>query len=134
VTAVTIAQLGKFCFHKAIPGIKLSHHIHTTELFVPDSSPFEVEIAIARLTKYSYKAPGSNQILAELIQAGSDYCLRSINSLIVFRIRKTCLISGRSLLVYHFTRRALKLAVVIIVDITVLNYHTQFYPMFFSQC
>jgi hypothetical protein len=35
---------------------------------VPDPSPFEVEIAIAKLKKY--KLPGSDQILEELIQAG----------------------------------------------------------------
>jgi hypothetical protein len=70
VTAATIAQVSKFCFHRAIPGIKLSHHLHATELFVPDPSPFEVEIAIVRLTRF--KLPGSDQILAELILAGSD--------------------------------------------------------------
>jgi predicted metallo-beta-lactamase superfamily hydrolase len=42
--------------------------IHTTELLVPDPSPSEVEIAIAKLKKY--KSPGSNEIPAELIQAG----------------------------------------------------------------
>jgi hypothetical protein len=34
--------------------------IHTTESLVPDPSPFEVEIAIAKLKRY--KSPGSNQI------------------------------------------------------------------------
>jgi hypothetical protein len=40
--------------------------IHTAEPLVPDPSPFEVEIAIAKLKRY--KSPGSNQILAELVQ------------------------------------------------------------------
>jgi hypothetical protein len=41
-------------------------------------SPFEVEIAIVKLKKY--KSPGSDQILAELIQAGDKhYVLRSIS-------------------------------------------------------
>jgi hypothetical protein len=44
--------------------------IHTTELLVPDRSTFEVEIAIAQLKRY--KSPGSDQILAELIQAGGE--------------------------------------------------------------
>jgi hypothetical protein len=38
---------------------------HTAEPLVPDPSPFEVEIAIAKLK--SYKWPGSDHILAELI-------------------------------------------------------------------
>jgi hypothetical protein len=28
VTAAASAQVSKFCFHRAIPGIKLSHHVH----------------------------------------------------------------------------------------------------------
>jgi hypothetical protein len=53
--------------------------IHTAELLVPDLSPTEVEIAIVKLKKY--KLTGSNQILAEVIQAGGEAtCLRSINS------------------------------------------------------
>jgi hypothetical protein len=41
--------------------------IHTAETLVPDPSPFEFQIAIAILERY--KSPGSDQILAELIQA-----------------------------------------------------------------
>jgi hypothetical protein len=41
--------------------------IHTSELLVPDPSPFEVEVAIAKLKKYI--SPCSDQILAELFQA-----------------------------------------------------------------
>jgi hypothetical protein len=37
---------------------------------VPDPSPFEVEIATAKLKKY--KSPDSDQIPAELIQAGGE--------------------------------------------------------------
>jgi hypothetical protein len=37
--------------------------IHTVEPLVPDSSPFEAEIAIAKLKRY--KSPGSDQIPAE---------------------------------------------------------------------
>jgi hypothetical protein len=43
---------------------------NTDELFVPDPSPFEVEIAIARLKRY--KLPCSDQILTKLIQAGGE--------------------------------------------------------------
>jgi hypothetical protein len=44
--------------------------IHTAEPLVPDPSPSEVEIAIAKLK--SYKSPGSDLIPAELIQAGGE--------------------------------------------------------------
>jgi hypothetical protein len=43
--------------------------------------------------------------------------LGSTNSLILFGIRKNCLISGRSLLLYQFTKRVTKLAVIIIVEL-----------------
>jgi hypothetical protein len=42
--------------------------IHTDELSVPDLSPFKVEIATAKLKRY--KSAGTDQIMAELIQAG----------------------------------------------------------------
>jgi hypothetical protein len=41
---------------------------HTAEPFVPESSAAEVEVTIRNLK--SYKVPGSDQIPAELIQAG----------------------------------------------------------------
>jgi hypothetical protein len=53
-----------------------------SEPLVPYPSPFEVEIAIGKLIKYI--SPGSDQIPAELIQAGGETLLRSINSLIIF--------------------------------------------------
>jgi hypothetical protein len=39
---------------------------------------------------------------------------RSTNSLILFEIRKNCLINGRSQLLYQFTKRAIKRTVIII--------------------
>jgi hypothetical protein len=60
------------------------------------------------------------------------YGLRSINSLILFGIRKNCLISGKSLLSYPFTRRAIKLTVVIIMKYHWYQLHTKFYPITFS--
>jgi hypothetical protein len=44
--------------------------IHTAEPLVPDPSPFEAEIAIAKLKRY--KSPGSDEIPAELIKAGGE--------------------------------------------------------------
>jgi hypothetical protein len=54
--------------------------IFRAELLVPDPSPFEVETAIAKLLKY--KSPGSDQIPAELIQAGGRTLLSAIHKLI----------------------------------------------------
>jgi hypothetical protein len=108
--------------------------IHTAEPLVPEPSPFEVEIAIAKLKKY--KLPGSNQIPAELIQGGGEiryYGLRSINSLILFGVRKNCRINGRSLLLYQFARRVIKLSVAIIEGYRCYQLHTKFYPISFSQ-
>jgi hypothetical protein len=42
----------------------------TAELQEPDLSPFDFEIAIAKLKRYEF--PGVDQILAELIQAGGE--------------------------------------------------------------
>jgi hypothetical protein len=75
-------------------------------------SHLEVETATAKLKKY--KSPVSDQFLAELIKAGRKI-LTSVHSLILFEIRKNCLISGRSLLLYQFTKRVIKLIVIIIV-------------------
>jgi hypothetical protein len=44
--------------------------IHTAEPIVPEPSPFEVKVAISELK--TYKSPGSDQIPAELIQAGGE--------------------------------------------------------------
>jgi hypothetical protein len=44
--------------------------LYTAELLLPDPSPFEVEIAIAKLK--NYKSPGSDQIPAELIQVRGE--------------------------------------------------------------
>jgi hypothetical protein len=68
------------------------------ELLVPDHSRLEVEIAFAKLTKYN--SPGNDEIVAELFQEV---------------IRKNCLISGRGLLLFQFTKRVTKLTVIIIV-------------------
>jgi hypothetical protein len=56
--------------------------IHTAEPLVPDPGSFEVEIAIAKLKRY--KLPGSDQITAELIQAGGEILRSKISSLDIF--------------------------------------------------
>jgi hypothetical protein len=54
--------------------------IHTDEPLVPGPSRLEVKIAIAKLKKY--KSSGSDQIPAELIQAGGEILLSQIHKLI----------------------------------------------------
>jgi hypothetical protein len=54
--------------------------VHRAEPLVPDPSRFEVETAIAKLK--NYKSPGSDQIPAELIQAGGEILLSAIHKLI----------------------------------------------------
>jgi hypothetical protein len=54
--------------------------VHTAEPLVPGPSRLEVEIAIAKLTKY--KSPSSDQIPGELIQAGAEMLLSEIHKLI----------------------------------------------------
>jgi hypothetical protein len=106
--------------------------VYTAEPLVPGSSRLEVEIAIAKLKKY--KSPGSDHIPAELIQTGAKYyCLRSTNSLILFAIRRNCLINGRSPLLYQFTKRMIKLTVIVIVGYHCYQLHTQFYRISSSQ-
>jgi hypothetical protein len=51
--------------------------IHTAEPLVPEPSLVEVEIAIGKLKHY--KSPGTDQILAELIKAGSETVCSEIN-------------------------------------------------------
>jgi hypothetical protein len=102
--------------------------IHTSESLIVDSSLFEVEIAIVLLKKY--KIMDSDQILAELVQAGGEnYCLRSIDSFIPFGIRKNSLITGMRLLLYQFTKRVIILTVVIIMGYHCYQLHTQLYPV-----
>jgi hypothetical protein len=92
---------------------------HMAEPLVPGPSRLEVEIAIAKLKKH--KSPGSNQIL------------RPINPLILFGIRNNFLMSGRSILLYQFTKRVTKLAVIIIVGYHCYQLHTKCYRMSSSQ-
>jgi hypothetical protein len=98
------------------------------EPLVPGPSHLEVEIAIAKLKKY--KLPGSDEIPAEVIQAGGEILLPVIHNLIIlFGIRKNLVISGRILLLYQFTKRVINLTVVIIVGYHCYQFHTIFYPI-----
>jgi hypothetical protein len=52
--------------------------VHMSEPVVPGPRHFKAKIAIAKLKKY--KSPGSDQILAELIQAGGKMLLPVIHT------------------------------------------------------
>jgi hypothetical protein len=54
--------------------------IYSAEPLIPDPSHLEVEISIAKLGKY--KSPGSDQIRAELYQAGGETLVSVIQKLI----------------------------------------------------
>jgi hypothetical protein len=78
--------------------------VHRAELLVPGLSALEVEIAITKLQKHI--SSSTDQIPEETIQVGGErYSLQSISLLILFGIRKNCLIDGRGLLLYKFTKR-----------------------------
>jgi hypothetical protein len=104
--------------------------IHTAEPLVSDPNNFEVEIAIAELKKY--KSSGSNQIAAELIQAGGETLQSEIHKLILFGVRRNCLISSRSPLLYQFTRKSINIIVVIIEEYHCYRLHTKLYSIAFS--
>jgi hypothetical protein len=54
--------------------------IHTAEPLVPEPSLVEVEIALGKLK--SYKSPGPDQMLAELIKAGGETVYFEVHKLI----------------------------------------------------
>jgi hypothetical protein len=106
--------------------------VHTAEPLVPCPCRLEAEIAIAKLQKY--KSSGSDEIPVELIQAGGEILLslQFTNSLILFGIRKNCLISGWCLSLYQFTKRVTKLTI-IIMGYQCYQLHTKFYQISSSQ-
>jgi hypothetical protein len=63
--------------------------IHMAEPLVPEPKLVEVEIDIGKLK--SYKAPGNDQILAKLIEAGvKHYVLRYTNLFVLYGTRRNC--------------------------------------------
>jgi hypothetical protein len=82
--------------------------VHTAEPLVPGPSRLEVDIAIAKLKKY--KSPITDQIPAELIQAGGEMLLSAMHKLITSVWNKEELPDhGRSLLFYQFTKKGDKI-------------------------
>jgi hypothetical protein len=60
--------------------VMLGIKIYTAEPLIPGSSHLEVQISIAKLK--IYESPGSDQILAELYQAGGETLVSVIHKLI----------------------------------------------------
>jgi hypothetical protein len=98
--------------------------VHTAEPLGPGSSRLEAEIAITKFKKD--KSPSSHQKV-------KHNCLRSINSFILFEIRRNCLINERSLLLYQFTKRAINVTVVMIMGYHCYHICTEFFPLSFSR-
>jgi hypothetical protein len=97
---------------------------------VPEPSAAEVEVAIRKMKRY--KAPGSNQIPAELIQAGGETLHSEIHKLIMLIWNEEELPHQWSQLLYLFTKRVIKLTAVIIEAYHCSQLHTKFYLTFFS--
>jgi hypothetical protein len=97
--------------------------MHTAEPFVPDPSASEVEAAIGR--QKWFKSPNVDQV--ELVQTGVEKLLSEIHKLIKFIWN-----SGKSQLWYLFTKRVIKLSIVIIEAIHCCQLHTKFYQTFSS--
>jgi hypothetical protein len=102
--------------------------IHIAEPLVPDPNALEVDIAIANLERY--KSPGCDQILAELLHGGGEILRSKIHKVINNIWNKNCLINGSNPLLYQFTRRTIKLTVVLIVGYHCFQLRTKFYPIF----
>jgi hypothetical protein len=96
-------------------------------VLVPEPRAFEVEKAIEKLKRH--KSPGIDQIPAELIkEAVGKFCMRSIDVLILFGIRRSCQKSGRSRRMHLFVRRVIKQILVIIEAYYFLQLHSKLYP------
>jgi hypothetical protein len=80
-----------------VHGVHVRHgDIRTAEPLVPEPSLVKVEIAIGRLE--SYKSPGTDQIMAELIKAGGETLCSEIHLFVLHGIRRNCNRCGMNLL------------------------------------
>jgi hypothetical protein len=96
--------------------------IHMAEPLVPELSLVEVEIAIGKLK--SYKAPGTDNILAELIKGGGETLYSEIHRLI-------CCIWNKEELPQQFTKRTIRLIEIIIEEFPCYQLPTKFHLTFF---
>jgi hypothetical protein len=104
---------------------------HTAEPFVPEHCASEIEVAVGKLDKY--KLPGIDRIPAELIRVGKETLHSEIHKLIKLIWNKEELFhQWKVSVVYLFTKKLLKVTVVIIEAYHCCQLHTEFYPTFFS--
>jgi hypothetical protein len=96
------------------------------ESLVFGRSSFEAEITIAKLKRY--KSSGIYKFPLKLIQAVGKILRSEIHDLINSTWNNQDLADQ-----CPFTRRAIKLTVLIIVGYHCHQLHTKFYPIFFSQ-
>jgi hypothetical protein len=98
---------------------------------VPEPSAAEIEVAIRKLK--SYNMPGSDQIPAELIQAGWEMLHSEIHQLIMLLWNKDELPhQWKESIVVPIHRKGIKLTAVIIEAYHCCQLHTKFYLTFFS--
>jgi hypothetical protein len=115
------------------PGGIRQTEIHTAESFVPEPSAAEVEVAIRKLKRY--KAPGSDQIPAEMIQAGrgGGHCIPRQHKLIMLIWNKEELPhQQKESIVIPIHRKVITLTAVIIHAYHYCQLHTKFCLTFFS--
>jgi hypothetical protein len=103
-------------------------NMHMAEPLVLEPSLIKVEIAIGKLK--GYKSPGTDEILAKLIEAGGETLCSEIHKLVLYGMRN-CNSSGRNLLLYQFIKRVIKLTVIIIMESPSYQLPTEFYATFF---
>jgi hypothetical protein len=78
--------------------------IQTTEPLMLEPSLVEMQIAIGKFK--SYKSPGTDHPLIEMIKAGSETCVvRYTKLFVLYGLRRNCHSSGRNLLLYQFIKR-----------------------------
>jgi hypothetical protein len=105
--------------------------IHTAEPLVPCPRHLEVEISIAKLKKY--KSPGSDQIPAELIQAGVETVSvihKFINSI---WNKEELPYQWKESIIVPIHKTGDKLTVINIVGYHCYQLHTKFYQISFFQ-
>jgi hypothetical protein len=106
--------------------------MHIAQPLVTEPTHFEGEFATEK--KEGYKSPGSEQIPAELIQAGCDTLRSQIQKLIHSILNKEELPQQRKeSIILLFLKRAINITILIIEEYQVYQIHTQFYPVLLSQ-
>jgi hypothetical protein len=103
--------------------------IHMAEPLVPEPSLVEVEIAIGKLK--SYKSPGTDQILAELIEAGGEKLCSETHKFICSIWNKEELPQQwKESIIVPFHKRVIRLILIIIEESPSYQLPTKFYQTF----